>query len=85
MNYSAVPNSIVDIHADVTTFSSSAHGSLGTVALQTNLKQDIYSLCDWSSGNRMVLNANKTKSMPVTGKRLKSQKMGLVWIARPVV
>ena len=37
------------------------------MALQTNLKQDIDSLCDWSSGNRMVLNANKTKSMPVTG------------------
>lgn len=55
------------------TFSSSAHCSLGTVALQTNLQQDIASLCDWSSRNRMILNTTKTKSMLVTGKRLKSQ------------
>lgn len=55
------------------TFSSSAPCSLGTVALQTNLQQDIASLCDWSSRNRMVLNTSKTKSMLVTGKRLKSQ------------
>ena len=37
------------------------------------LKHDSYSLCDWHSRNRMVLNANKTKSMLVTGKWLKSQ------------
>ena len=37
------------------------------------LKHDSYSLCDWYSRNRMVLNANKIKSMLVTGKWLKSQ------------
>jgi len=58
------------------TFSSSAHCSLGRVALQTNLQQDIASFCDWSSRNRMVLNTTKTKSMRVTGKRLKSQIYG---------
>ena len=44
----------------------------GTAAVETNLQEDIDSLCAWSAQNRMFLNARKTKSILVTGKRLKS-------------
>ncbi|PFX23820.1 putative RNA-directed DNA polymerase from transposon BS [Stylophora pistillata] len=71
-----ISNSTVDNYADGTTFSSSAHCTLGTMAVETNLQEDIDSLCAWSAQNRMVLNARKIKSILVTGKRLKSRVRG---------
>ncbi|PFX18378.1 putative RNA-directed DNA polymerase from transposon BS [Stylophora pistillata] len=68
-----ISNSTVDVYADDTTFSSSAHCTLGTTAVEAKLQEDIDSLCAWSTQNRMVLNAGKTKSILVTGKRLKSR------------
>jgi hypothetical protein len=38
-----------------------------------NTSYDIDKLCQWSDKNRMVLNADKTKSILITGKRLKSR------------
>jgi hypothetical protein len=68
-----IPNSIVDVYADDTTFSSSSHFSVASTELQVNLQHDIDKLCQWSDKNRMVLNADKTKSILITGKRLKSR------------
>jgi hypothetical protein len=41
--------------------------------LFNNLQHDIDKLCQWSDQNRMVLNADKTKSISITDKRLKSR------------
>ena len=68
-----IPNSTVDVYADDTTFSSSAYFTVASTELQVNLQHDIDKLCQWSDKNRMVLNADKTKSILITGKRLKSR------------
>ena len=68
-----IPNSTVDVYADDTTFSSSSHFSVASTELQVNLQHDIDKLCQWSDKNRMVLNDDKTKSILITGKRLKSR------------
>ena len=52
-----ISNSTVDVYADDTTFPSSAHCTLGTTVVETNLQEDIDRLCAWSAQNRMVLNA----------------------------
>ena len=65
----AVSQSIVDIYADNTTLSTSAP-VLDLPAIQQRLQDDINKIADWTSENRMVLNASKTKSLLVTGKRL---------------
>jgi hypothetical protein len=68
-----IPNSTVDVYADDTTFSSSSYFSVASTELQVNLQHDIDKLCQWSDKNKMVLNADKTKSILITGKRLKSR------------
>ena len=37
-------------------------------AIQQRLQDDINNIADWTSNNKMVLNASKTKSLLVTGK-----------------
>ena len=68
----AVSRSIVDIYADDTTLSTSAQVS-DLPAIQQRLQDDIKKIANWTSENRMVLNATKTKSLLVTGKRLEKK------------
>ena len=68
----AVSRSIVDIYADDTTLSTSAP-VFDLPAIQQRLQDDINKIADWTSENRMVLNATKTKSLLVTGKRLEKK------------
>ena len=68
----AVSRSIVDIYADDTTLSTSAQ-VFDLPAIQQRLQDDINKIADWTSENRMVLNATKTKSLLVTGKRLEKK------------
>ena len=60
--------SILDIYADDTTLSTSAAVS-DLPTIQQRLQHDINKIVDWTYGNKMVLNASKTKSLLVTGKR----------------
>ena len=66
----SVSRSILDIYADDTTLSTSAAVS-DLPTIQQRLQHDINKIADWTYGNKMVLNASKTKSLLVTGKRLK--------------
>ena len=68
----AVSRSIADIYADDTTLSTSAP-VLDLPAIQQRLQDDINKIAHWTSENRMVLNATKTKSLFVTGKRLEKK------------
>ena len=68
----SVSRSILDIYADDTTLSTSvAVSDLPTI--QQRLQHDINKIADWTYGNKMVLNASKTKSLLVTGKRLEKK------------
>ena len=71
-----LPNSIsqstVDIYADDTTLSTSPVVS-DLPAIQQRLQDDINNIADWTSNNKMVLNASKTKRLLVTGKRLEKK------------
>ena len=65
-------DSVVDIFADDTTLSNARHFTNANAthcALQTSADN----LVKWSDDNFMVLNSTKTKSMLVTGKRLKKK------------
>ena len=68
----SVSKSTVDIYADDTTFSTSALVS-DLPAIQQRLQEDINKITDWTSDNKMVLNASKTKSLLVTGKQLEKK------------
>jgi hypothetical protein len=63
----------VDIYADDTTCSSCSHYSLGVTELQSNLQLDVDCLSELSLQNHMLLNTDKTKSILVSGKRLRSR------------
>ena len=65
----SVSKSTVDIYADDTTLSTSAVVS-DLPAIQQRLQEDINKITVLTSDNKMVLNASKTKSLLVTGKRL---------------
>jgi len=60
------------IYADDTTLSISAV-VLDLPAIQQRLQEDINKITDWTSDNKMELNASKTKSLLVTGKRLEKK------------
>ena len=64
--------SIVDIFADNTTISNSARWS-DSQTLSDNLCRSTSNLEHWSQNNHLQLNTDKTKSMLVTGKRLKAK------------
>ena len=65
----SVSQSTVDIYADYTTLGTSVVVS-DLPAIQQRLQDDINNIADWISDNKVVLNACKTKSHLVTGKRL---------------
>ena len=67
-----VQNAAVDIFADDTTLSSSNHFSKVN-AIQCELQSSANELARWTNENFMVLNCTKTKSMLITGKRLKKK------------
>ena len=67
-----VSNSNLDIFADDTTLSASAQWS-NIPSMVQDLKKDLDSICNWSINNKMVINTEKTKSMLVTGKRLRKK------------
>ena len=68
----SVSRSILDIYADDTTLSTSAAVS-DLPTIQQRLQHSINKISDWTYGNKMVLNASKTKSLLVTGKRLEKK------------
>ena len=68
----SVSRSILDIYADDTTLSTTAAVS-DLPTIQQRLQHDINKIADWTYGNKMVLNASKTKSLLVTGKRLEKK------------
>ena len=63
----SVSRSTVDIYTDDTTLSTSTVVS-ELPAIQQRLQDDINKIADWTSDNKMILNASKTKSLFVTGK-----------------
>ena len=67
-----VSQSTIDIYADDTTLSTFAVVS-DLPAIQQRLQDDINKIADWTSDNKMVLNASKTKRLLVIGKRLKKK------------
>ena len=69
----AVKKSVVDIYADDTTISASAVLEFAHTAIQDQLQEDMNQVVRWSCDNKMILNASKTKTMLVTGKRLASK------------
>ena len=68
----SVSQSTVDIYADDTTLSTSTVVS-DLPVIQQRLQDDISKIADWTYDNKMVLNASKTKSILVTGKRLQKK------------
>ena len=68
----SVSRSVLDIYADDTTLSTTAAVS-DLPTIQQRLQHDINKIADWTYGNKMVLNASKTKSLLVTGKRLEKK------------
>ena len=62
----------VDVFADDTTLSCSSLLS-DTASLHSNLSENMVELEKWSKNSRLQLNTDKTKSMLVTGKRLRSK------------
>ncbi|CAB3982361.1 Hypothetical predicted protein [Paramuricea clavata] len=67
-----VSNSNLDIFADDTTLSASTQWT-NIPSMVQDLKKDLDSICNWSINNKMVINTEKTKSMLVTGKRLRKK------------
>ena len=52
----------------------SRHDSTSMILhIQQRLQDDINKIVDWTSDNKMVVNASKTKSLFVTGKRLEKK------------
>ena len=68
----SIVQSVVDIYADDTTISASASVSSPQEMTQ-KLQGDINQVVEWTNKNRMILNAPKTKSLIVPGKRLKNK------------
>ena len=62
-------SSSADIFADDTTITVSAH-YLNIQSLTDDLNKDLEVVGEWPSNNKMLINADKTKSLLVTGKRI---------------
>ena len=67
-----VQDSVVDIFADDTTLSHASHFA-NVNATRCVLQTSADNFVKWSDDNFMVLNSTKTKSMSVTGTRLKKK------------
>lgn len=68
----SVSQSTADIYTDDTTLSTSAVVS-NLPAIQQRLQDDINRIADWTSDNKIVINASKTKSLLAIGKRLEKK------------
>lgn len=68
-----IQKSIIDIYADDTTLSASADLKQSPSLIEENLQDDLNEVVKWTLDNKMILNATKTKSMLVTGKKLASK------------
>ena len=68
----SLQDSVVDIFADDTTLSYCSHFTNAN-ATQYALQTSANNLVKWSDDNCMVVNSANTKSMLVTGKRLKNK------------
>ena len=69
--HQSVSRSIVDIYAEDTALSTSA--AVSDLPTIQQLQHDINKIANWTYGNKMVLNASKTMSLLVTGKRLEKK------------
>ena len=69
--HQSVSRSIVDIYAEDTALSTSA--TVSDLPTIQQLQHDINKIANWTYGNKMVLNASKTMSLLVTGKRLEKK------------
>jgi hypothetical protein len=67
---SVANHSIVDIYAYDTTLSYSSDIDVAPASITSAVQQDLKNISTWSTNNKMVVNATKTKCMLVTGKRL---------------
>ena len=65
-----VTRSVVDIYADDTTVTATAHWESASTVIQRPLQEDIDQVTKWTIANKMILNSSKTKTMLVTGVRL---------------
>ena len=63
----SVSQSTADIYTDDTTLSTSAVVS-NLPAIQQRPQDDINRIADWTSDNKIVINASKTKSLLAIGK-----------------
>ena len=68
---SSICDSTLDIYADDRTLSKSSNWE-NVPHLVDALNQDLNRLDEWSARNKMFINTEKTKSMLVTGKRLRN-------------
>ena len=68
----SIQDSTLDICADDTTLSKSASWE-NISHINHALNQDLKRLAEWSAHNKMFINTQKTKSMLVTGKRLRNK------------
>lgn len=68
-----IEHSVVDIYADDTTLSCAHDYSNAPQSIVVELQKDITSLANWSKSNHLVMNEEKTKTILVTGKRLKKK------------
>lgn len=66
-----IRGSTLDVYADDTTLSKCSSWE-NVPHLTQALKQDLKRLDEWSARNKMFINSQKTKSMLITGKRLRN-------------
>ena len=64
-----VTRSVVDIYADDTTITATAHWESAPTVIQHQLRENIDQVTKWTVVNKMILNSLKTETMLVTGKR----------------
>ena len=67
---SVVNHSVVDIYADDTTLSYSSEVDVAPTSISVVLQDDLDDISNWSVNNKIIINAKKTKSLLITGKRL---------------
>ena len=65
-------SSSIDLYADDTTVTASVDYN-SIPYLQVSLNKSVNEIAQWATSNKLPLNANKTKFLLVTGKRLESE------------
>ena len=67
-----IQNSDIDIYADDATLTSCSKWD-NISSVNNNIQGDLENIQRWADMNKMVINEGKTKSMLITGKRLKKR------------